>query len=287
MVTIATPAPRTTASQPLAPTSPRSARALSTLVRRRFALSIRTPRELLVPLLTPVLFALVIAPALADQVTNVGGIDYMSFVAIATVGLLLPLSCMSAGIGVLVDRESGARRDLIAAPVRRPLIVFGNLTVALAVSGLQLAVLISAAVLRGAEFSSGFTGIAWFVAASLGLVVIMYGAAETLANRIPTQEEYVAALPAVAIVPWFFAGSLFPVSALPAGLAAFAKVLPLTHVLALMRYGLVDHKATGLHDIWGMNNPTTMAVLSLAVVAAYAALLTVVAVKVFNRATVQ
>jgi len=256
-------------------------------VQRRFALSVRTPRELLVPLLTPVLFALVIAPALADQVTNVGGIDYMSFVAIATVGLLLPLSCMSAGIGVLVDRESGARRDLIAAPVRRPLIVFGNLTVALAVSGLQLAVLIGAAVLRGAEFSSGFTGIMWFVAASLGLVVIMYGAAETLANRIPTQEEYVAALPAVAIVPWFFAGSLFPVNALPAGLAAFAKVLPLTHVLALMRYGLVDHRATGLHDIWGMSSPTAMAILSLAVVATYAVLLTVVAVRVFNRATVQ
>ena len=287
MVTIATPASPTTASQPLAPTSPRSARALSTLVQRRFALSVRTPRELLVPLLTPVLFALVIAPALADQVTNVGGIDYMSFVAIATVGLLLPLSCMSAGIGVLVDRESGARRDLIAAPVRRPLIVFGNLAVALTVSGLQLAVLIGAAVLRGAEFSSGFTGIMWFVAASLGLVVIMYGAAETLANRIPTQEEYVAALPAVAIVPWFFAGSLFPVSALPAGLAAFAKVLPLTHVLALMRYGLVDHRGTGLHDIWGMSSPTAMAVLSLAVVAAYAVLLTVVSVKVFNRATVQ
>ena len=287
MVTIATPASPTTASQPLAPTSPRSARALSTLVQRRFALSVRTPRELLVPLLTPVLFALVIAPALADQVTNVGGIDYMSFVAIATVGLLLPLSCMSAGIGVLVDRESGARRDLIAAPVRRPLIVFGNLTVALAVSGLQLAVLIGAAVLRGAEFSSGFTGIMWFVAASLGLVVIMYGAAETLANRIPTQEEYVAALPAVAIVPWFFAGSLFPVNAHPAELAAIAKVLPLTHVLALLRYGLVDHRATGLHDIWGMSSPTAMAILSLAVVATYAVLLTVVAVRVFNRATVQ
>jgi hypothetical protein len=54
-----------------------------------------------------------------------------------------------------------------------------------------------------------------------------------------------------------------------------------------MRYGLVDHRATGLHDIWGMSNPTTMAVLSLAVVATYAALLTVVAVRVFNRATVQ
>ena len=264
-----------------------SARALRTLVRRRFALNIRTPRELLVPLLTPVLFALVIAPALADQIPTVRGIDYMSFVAIATVGLLLPLNCMLAGIGLFVERDSGARRDLIAAPLRRPLLVLGNLAVALTVSGLQLAVLIAAADLRGAEFSSTATGIAWFLAASIGLVVVMYGVAETLANRIPSQEEYVGALPAVAIVPWFFAGSLFPIGAMPAALAAFAKVLPLTHALAVMRYGLVDPRGVGLHDIWGMSSPTVMAGLSLVVIAAYAVLFTVVAVTVFRRATVR
>ena len=260
---------------------------MRTLVRRRFALNIRTPRELLVPLLTPVLFALIIAPALADQIPTVRGIDYMSFVAIATVGLLLPLNCMLAGIGLFVERDSGARRDLIAAPVRRPLLVLGNLAVALAVSGLQLAVLMGAAVLRGADFSGTATGIAWFLAASIGLVVVMYGVAETLANRIPSQEEYVGALPAVAIVPWFFAGSLFPIGAMPAALAAFAKVLPLTHALAIMRYGLVDERGVGLHDIWGMSSPTVMAFLSLAVVAAYATLFTVVAVTVFRRATVR
>ena len=37
---------------------------LATLARRRFQLTARTPRELVVPLLTPILFALVIAPAL-------------------------------------------------------------------------------------------------------------------------------------------------------------------------------------------------------------------------------
>jgi hypothetical protein len=37
---------------------------LATLSRRRLQLTVRTPRELLVPLLTPIMFALVIAPAL-------------------------------------------------------------------------------------------------------------------------------------------------------------------------------------------------------------------------------
>ena len=43
-------------------------------------------------------------------------------------GLLIPLNTMFAGIGVIVDRESGAQRELLAAPIRRSLLVFGNLS---------------------------------------------------------------------------------------------------------------------------------------------------------------
>src|SRR5256885_5911455 len=189
--------PRATSARAAA--SAGSTNALRTLVRRRFALNIRAPRELLVPLLTPVLCAPILAPALADQIPTVRGIDYMSFVAIATVGLLLPLNCMLAGIGLFVERDSGARRDLIAAPVRRPLLVLGNLALALAGSGLQLAVLMGAAVLRGAEFSGTATGIAWFLAASIGLVArnhaIPVAGPENSAPRRTRSEEPTSELP--------------------------------------------------------------------------------------------
>jgi ABC-2 type transport system permease protein len=279
----------TVSSRPIlttAPTGTGTGRALATLVRRRLSLSAHTPRELLVPLLTPVLFALVIAPALSSIGPTVPGVDYMSFAAVGTVGLLVPLNCMFAGIGVILDRENGARRDLLAAPVPRPLIVFANLAVALMVTALQVAVLIVAAVLRGANLGSSVTGVAWFVGAVLLLGIAMYGISETLANRIPTLEEFTGALPALAIVPFFFAGSLFPITALPAWLTAVSRVLPLTHALAVMRYGLLDHNSTGLHDIWGMSNATAMAALSLAVVAAYATVTTIVAVRTFRRCAV-
>jgi ABC-type multidrug transport system permease subunit len=260
---------------------------LATLVRRRLALSAHNPREIFVPLLTPVLFAVVIAPALAKTVTrSAAGVDYMTFVSIATVGLLVPLTCMFSGLGVITDRQHGAQRDLLAAPVPRPLLVVGNLVVALMIASLQLAALFGAAVLRGANFHVTASGVGWAAGAIAMLAVTMYGIAETLANKIPTQEEYIGAVPAIAIVPWFFAGSLFPLAALPAALAAFAKVLPLTHTLALLRYGLVDPRGHGLRDIWGMHNVTMMAALSLLVVAAYAVLFTAVSVRVFKRAAV-
>ena len=287
-MTAITAAPPTPAPAVLRRPATRSIAApLGTLIKRRFALSAHTPREIVVPLMTPILFSVVIAPALAKVTGSIRGIDYMSFVAIGTVGLLVPLNCMFAGIGVIVDRQSGARRDLLAAPMPRSLIVFGNLAVALAISAFQVVALLGAALLRGAQFDARPTGIAFFAAATALLAIAMYGGAEILANRIAKQEEYIGAVPAIAIVPWFFAGSLFPIAALPTFLGAFAKVLPLTHALALMRYGLLDGHATGLHDIWGMTNATAMAALSLAVVAAYAALLLGLSVRVFSRAAVK
>ena len=280
----------TLTAPPIAVTRPRGRRlaALATLTRRRFALTAHTPRELFVPLLTPILFATVIAPALGKTVGSFRpGIDYMTFVAIATAGLLVPLNTMFSGIGVIVDRESGARRDMLAAPIPRPLVVLGNLGVAFAITALQVVALITAAVLRGADFATSARDALWFVGGAGFLAIGMYGVAETLANRVPKVEEYIAATPAIAIVPWFFAGSLFPVSTLPVGLAWFARFLPLTHALALMRYGLLDRQGTGLRDIWGIHSTALMAGLSLAVVAAFAAAMTAISIRVFTRSAVR
>jgi ABC-type polysaccharide/polyol phosphate export permease len=110
--------------------------------------------------------------------------------------------------------------------------------------------------------------------------------AETLANRVPKQEEYIARVPAIAIVPWFLAGALFPITALPGFLTWVARFLPLTHGLALMRYGLLGD-ASGLDHIWSFGTTTEMAALSLSVVALFALALTAVSVRVFARAALR
>src|SRR5262245_21835415 len=207
----------TTITQPLAVAPPLRrpptfAQSLRTLAGRRFALTARTPRELLVPLLTPVLFALVIAPALKTALRT--SASYEAYVAIGTVGLLVPLNTCFLGLGVIIDRESGAQRELLAAPVPRGLLVLGNLVVALAITALQIGTLIGFAVARRIQFDVHGLAALWFVGAAILLTVAMYGAAETLAARVPRQEEYIARIPAIAIAPWFLAGSLFPITAM-------------------------------------------------------------------------
>jgi ABC-2 type transport system permease protein len=256
---------------------------LATLARRRFQLTARTPRELAVPLITPILFALVIAPALKAALHT--GSAYESFVATGTIGLLIPLNTLFSGLSVIVDRENGAQRELLAAPIPRPLLVLGNLVVAFAITALQIGVLIGFAVARGIHFDVTPAGLAWFLGAGALFTVGMYGVAETLAGRISKAEEYIARVPAIGIVPWFLAGALFPITALPGFLTWIARFLPLTHALALVRYGLLDDRGA-LHDIWGMSNTGAMAGLSLLVVAGFAAALTAVSIRVFTRSAV-
>src|SRR5262249_48286447 len=188
---IALPIPRRTRGRLVGP--------LATLARRRIRLTIRTPRELVVPLLTPIMFALVIAPSLKTALHT--GSRYESFVAIGTVGLLIPLNTMFAGLGVIVDRVSGAQRELLTAPIHRGLLVTGNLLVALAITALQIAVLLVVSVARGIPFDATASGVVWFTSAAALFTVGMYGVAEILASRAPRQEEYIARVPAIAILP--------------------------------------------------------------------------------------
>jgi ABC-type polysaccharide/polyol phosphate export permease len=257
---------------------------LATLARRRFQLTASRPRELLVPLVTPILFALVIAPALKTALHT--GISYEAFVATGTIGLLIPLNTMFSGLSVIVDRQAGAQRELLSAPIPRPLLPLGNLLVALATTAFQIAVLLGVAEARRIHLHITAGGLLWFLGAALFFAVGMYGLAEVLAARVPKAEEYIARVPAVAIVPWFLAGSLFSIKAMPVGLTWIARFLPLTHGLALVRYGLLNDP-TALHDIWGMHSTTAMAGLSLLVVVAFAAALTRAATRVFSHAAIQ
>src|SRR6516225_320589 len=280
----------TTVAEPIvlpAPPRTRGASAVLTLARRRAMLTSRTPRQIAVPLLGPALLALILAPALKKATGGLHShIDYTSFVGVGAVGLVIPLSAVFAGLSVIVDRHTGAHRELLAAPIPRAFMVLGNLIVALGLAALQALVVVGLSAARGGVFHITAAGVAWFLGASLLFTVFMYSLAETVASRVDKEEDYVGATPVLAILPFFFAGALFPISAMPTVLTDIAKVMPLTHALALLRYGFIDPSGKGLHDIWGMSNVHTEALLSLVVVALFAAAVAFISMRVFARSAV-
>jgi ABC-2 type transport system permease protein len=259
---------------------------LGTLYVRRLRVTTKTASGLIGQFLTPVLWVLVVAPALD---TALGGfnptIDYYTYVAVSQATFIVPFTAMFNGLNVIVDKDFGVTREMLVAPVRRSLIPVANSLAVLTIALAQVAVILGLAVLRGAEIHTSADGLLWlFVAAGL-LALGMYGIAETLALRIGRQEAYGPLIPAIGVTPYMLCGALFPISILPAGIEQATKLSPWTHALALMRHGAMEGTDSGLDDIWHLGSNTPMAWASLGVLALFATITLTVAVHVFRRTT--
>lgn len=256
---------------------------LFALYRRRLAVAKKSSIELAGLMALPALWILAVAPALDDAVGDLAaGIDYFTFLAVSQVVFLVPFTSMFSGINVLVDRESGVLRELLVAPVRRALIPIADALAVATVAGIQVSLIVLLAVGRNAAFHTSPTRLLAFAAAAALLSLTTYGLAESLALLIGRQDAYGPAIPAVGVTPFFLAGTLFPISALPAGFEQFALALPWTHAVAVMRYGLMQGTDSGLGEIWGQQSEALMAVFSLVTLVAFTAFSLLVAIRIFK-----
>jgi ABC-2 type transport system permease protein len=264
----------------------RAWRGLFTLWVRRLRVTTKTASGIIGQLMTPVLWILVVGPALADSLGSFSpGVDYYTFIAVGQVAFLIPFTAMFAGINVIVDKEFGVTREMLVSPVHRSIITLANAAAVLTITFVQVAIIVGLGALRGADFATSTTRLPWFLIATALLCLTTYGLAETLALRIGRQEAYGPLIPAIGVTPYFLSGALYPLSVLPAGVQQVGLLLPWTHAVALMRYGLMDGTNPRLDDIWHLGSEPLMAVLSTLVLLVYAVVMLTLAVRTFRRTT--
>jgi ABC-2 type transport system permease protein len=257
---------------------------LGTLYLRRLRVTTKTVDGIIGQFLTPVLWVLIVAPALAAALGTFNpGIDYYTYLAVGQAAFIVPFTAMFNGINVIVDKQFGITRELLAAPVRRPVITLANALAVLTIAVSQVVVILALAGLRGAEFSMSTMGAMWFLAAVGLLTLGVYGIAETLALRIGRQEAYGPLIPAIGVTPWFLAGALFPISVLPTGVEHATLFSPWTHAVAVMHHGMMGEGGAGLVEIWGLQSTAGMAALSVAALGMFAAFTLRIAIRTFQR----
>jgi ABC-2 type transport system permease protein len=256
------------------------------LYQRRVALAVKNPIGLIGQLLTPVLWVLVVGPALASAFGGFAqGSDYFTYVAVGQIVFILPFSAMFAGLVVMQDRDFGILRELLVAPIRRSTIPIATIAAVLTVGGGQVVVIIGLSAVRGADFNISVGPLIAALAAAALLTAGTYGLAEYLAYSITQPQIFGTLIPAIGATPYALCGAIYPLATLPAGVEQFALLLPWTHAVAVLRYGFMGADASGLAQIWHMHSQAAMTLLSLAVLAAYAALTVALAMRAFKRAT--
>jgi ABC-2 type transport system permease protein len=205
----------TSHSEPFAPNRPGDLPGFVVLVARRIRLTTKTASGIIGQLATPILWVLVVAPALASSRGAFNShVDYFTFLAAGQVAFLIPFTAMFNGINVIVDRQFGVLPEILSAPIHRALIPLANAAAVLFITAAQVALIVVLGLLRGAHFHTSMARLPWFLLASACFCLLVYGVAETLALKINRQEAYGPLIPAIGVTPYFLAGALYPLSVL-------------------------------------------------------------------------
>ncbi|NOZ76677.1 MAG: ABC transporter permease [Euryarchaeota archaeon] len=187
----------------------------------------------------------VVDPVVMEKNTVFGrGIEYLDFLAPGVVMMTIMFSAMfSGGLGVIVDREFGTLRMLMAAPITKDAIILGKIIAGVMQSIASGIVALIIAMLMGVELESGALGV-------LLIVLLMFiagfgfiGMSTAIGARSKTLEQFMVMMQVIVMPMWFLSGGLYPLESMPGWMRVVATVNPLTYatdaVRAVMLRGIV------------------------------------------------
>lgn len=232
--------------------------AIWAVIGREFRRLARQRGRLLSTFARPLLWLVVVGSGFAAVMPEQSDLSYQQFLLPGIFGMVLLFSSMLSALGTVHDREFGAIRMLLVAPLRRSSVVLAK-TVAATLIGAAQAILLLALVpvlglpltVRGMLMSAGGILLTAFALASLGMLV---------ASRIRSLENFAVVMNFVLFPMFFLSGALYPASELPRFLQPWVLVNPLTYGVDLLKHAVLGPTRTAL----GGEYPVALSVTVLA-----------------------
>lgn len=203
---------------------------------------LRQPWYILVSLTQPLIWLLLFGQ-LFKEVTDLPGFPTDSYVAYLVPGVVIMTAMFSNswnGMGLLDDMDSGVLDRFLTSPMRRSAILNGvNIQQSLSLM-VQAAVLVGLAVLLGASFEGGVSGIALLIGISI-LLGAGFGGISMATALTVRQRESVIGMNQLLVLPGMFLSTAFlPEPLLPGWIATVARYNPVDWAAAASQEALLQ-----------------------------------------------
>ncbi|MDP6459877.1 MAG: ABC transporter permease [Candidatus Hydrothermarchaeota archaeon] len=164
------------------------------------------------------------------------GIEYLDFLAPGVIMMTIVFSAMfSGGLGLVVDREFGTLRMLMAAPISKASIIIGKTSAGVTQSLFSGIFALLVAVLIGVNVKAGLVGALLMVLLMLIAAFGFIGMSIAIGTKIRKIEHLMLSMQLVIIPMWFLSGGLYPLESMPSWMKPLAIVNPLTYATDTMR----------------------------------------------------
>ena len=192
--------------------------------------------RLLAGLARPLLWLFVVGSGVGAVAAGQDPEGYRRFMVPGVLGMVILFSATFGALSTVHDREFGAIRLLLIAPIRRATVVLAKIASSCAVALLQAGALLVLLPLLGLHPGPGRLALLVLAMALTALALSAVGM--VVASRVDSLENFSGIVNFLVLPMLFLSGALYPVEALPAALRAVAAVNPLTYGVDLMKHAL-------------------------------------------------
>jgi len=176
----------------------------------------------------PLLYLLALGFGLGPVFRQAGQGSYVQFVAPGVIGMSVLFTSIFSGIGLLWDRQFGFLKETLVAPVPRLHIMigktFGGATVAI-LQGLLIVIVCLIAGFRPAHLSALPLALLFMIL----IAVVFAGLGTVIGSSLQNMQGFQLVMNFLVMPIFFLSGALYPLSNLPAALAAVTRIDPLTY----------------------------------------------------------
>lgn len=188
----------------------------------------RSRAQIVASLGQPLLYLLVLGFGLGPVFAKAGNGSYLQFVAPGVIGMTVLFTSVFSGIALLFDRQFGFLKETLVAPVPRIRIMIGRTLGGATVATLQGTLIFVVCLIAGFRPTSLVTIPLGFL--FMVLIAIVFAAFGTaIGSGLQDMQGFQLIMNFLVLPIFFLSGALYPLTNLPAVLAAITRLDPLSY----------------------------------------------------------
>jgi ABC-2 type transport system permease protein len=194
--------------------------------------------SMLFTLVQPMLFWLIFFGNLFQRATDtqvVQAPNYISFLAAGVVVMTVLNNGLAGGVDLLFDKENGFLERLMSTPIHRSSVILSRFIFVMAITCLQVLVILGVAALFGVRPATGWGGIAVILLISILFGVGLTAISMAMAFSVKSHGDFFSVLGFLSLPMIFLSSALVPLVAMPGWMQALALFNPMTWAIDAVR----------------------------------------------------
>ncbi len=194
--------------------------------------------SMLFTLVQPMLFWLIFFGNLFQRAADtqvVQAPNYISFLAAGVVVMTVLNNGLAGGVDLLFDKENGFLERLMSTPIRRSSVILSRFLFVMAITSMQVLVILGVAWLFGVQPATGLLGVLVILLIGMAFGVGLTAISMAMAFSVKSHGDFFSVLGFLSLPMIFLSSALVPLAAMPTWMGVLAQFNPMTWAIDAVR----------------------------------------------------